>query len=113
MISAIRGQIRTRLPKGFVARVEERLYILDATMRPDSEFDVWLSGVRTWLPRVLVPLTPDEADIPLDLQAAFERPIEVGGYAETLDYSGPPTPPLAPEDADWADALLREARLKP
>ena len=79
MISAIRSLIRVQLPLGFVARVEERLYLLDATVRPD-----------------------------IRLQVALERAFDAGGYDETIDYSAPPIPSFTSDDAMWADALLRE-----
>jgi len=35
-----------------------------------------------------------------------------GRYRLRIDYSGPPEPPLAPDDEAWADRLLREHGLR-
>ncbi len=44
----------------------------------------------------------------LDLQEVFDRSYDIGPYPERLNYSGDaPAPPLSPENARWADELLR------
>lgn len=71
-----------------------------------------LFTVRQRLPRVRVPLTGDDPDVVLDLQAVFDRCYDAAAYARSLDYRQPPVPPLRPADAEWADALLREKGLR-
>jgi hypothetical protein len=51
-------------------------------------------------------------DVVLDMQAVFDRNYEEGAYAEQIDYTQEPVPPLTGEDAAWADALLRERGLR-
>lgn len=65
------------------------------------------------LPVIRVPLRETDQDVPLDLQELIERCWENGGYEGTLDYSGPPDPPLSPEDAAWAHERLVAAGLRP
>lgn len=78
------------------------------------EYEVWPRTLRERLPRrVLVPLTGDRPDVFFDLQAAFERVYDEGAFGRAVDYRANPDPPLAPEDATWADALLRERGLRP
>jgi hypothetical protein len=72
------------------------------------DYEVWPISLRQPLPRVRVPLTPDIADLTIDLQTAFERAFEAGGYADTLDYRVAPDPPLNVDDTAWADALLHD-----
>jgi len=67
---------------------------------------VWPVGLRERLPRIPVPLGEGDPDVPLDLQALFDAVYEAAGYAETLDYRHGTEPPLSPEDAAWAEALL-------
>ncbi len=79
----------------------------------DYEYEVWPRTVRDRLPRVLVPLTKSHSDVSLDLQAALDRAYDEGAFARAVDYPAAPDPPLSPEDAAWADALLKEKGLRP
>ena len=73
------------------------------------DFEVWRSTVRARLPRgVRVPLTGEHPDVLLDLQTAFDHAYDAGPYKRRVDYRKEPDPPLSPEDAAWADALLKE-----
>lgn len=65
-------------------------------------------GLREWLPCIPVPLREGEPEVPLDLQFALQAAYDRGPYRRSIDYSRPPSPPLTPEDAAWAEALLRE-----
>jgi len=72
-------------------------------------FEVYPVTIRRRLPRIRVPLRTPDPDIVLDLQAVFVRCYDSGGYEDFVDYNAEPTAPLAPDNAAWADALLREA----
>ena len=63
------------------------------------------------LPTIAVPLLPDDADVPLDLQAAFGGTYDAFGFDLELDYRLPPQVPLPPEDVVWAEALLAGRKL--
>ena len=76
------------------------------------EFEVWPSSLHQRLPNIAVPLAVGDADVALDLQAAVDRCYERRGFAQKIDYTQPPNPPLMKEDAEWADALLREKGLR-
>jgi hypothetical protein len=65
--------------------------------------------LRAALPRIPVPLRSCDAPGALDLQSLLERAYRNGRYSRTLPYHAPPAPPLEPEDAAWADELLRGA----
>lgn len=77
-----------------------------------KRFWVWPATVRERLPRVAVPLDSDVEDVVLDLQPVLDRTYDEGRYVARIDYSRPPEPPLNPEDAEWADALLKERRFR-
>lgn len=77
-----------------------------------DQFEVYFLTVRQRLPRVAIPLKAPDPDVVLDLQAVFERCYEHGAYADLVDYSADPQPPLSPEDAAWAAELLREKGLR-
>ena len=57
---------------------------------------------------VPIPLRERESPVKLDLQALVEHVYESGRY-DDLDYGAELDPPLAPEDAAWAQALLKAA----
>ena len=74
-----------------------------------DQFEVYPATVRTRLLRIRVPLRAPDPDIVLDLQAVFGRCYDSGGYEDFVDYNAEPPLPLAPDDAAWADVLLRRA----
>jgi hypothetical protein len=76
------------------------------------QYEVLTWTVRDLLPKVQIPLAPDEPHLLLDLQAVFTRTYDGGGFERKLRYDAEPPVPLAPADAEWADALLREAGLR-
>ena len=65
----------------------------------------WRFGLRDRMPVVGVPLRNGEPDVALDLQAAFDRVYDRGGYDIDFDYKIDPTPPLAAENLPWARGL--------
>jgi hypothetical protein len=75
-------------------------------------YQLYPRTVRQPLPRVGIPLRPEDRDVVLDLQAVFQRCYDSAPYARLLDYSSGPHTPLPPADAAWADALLRDKGLR-
>lgn len=65
------------------------------------------------LPIVKIPLRPDDADVPLDLQALVEQCYRNGAYEGTLDYAIDPDPPLVGADQEWAEEWLHQKGLRP
>jgi hypothetical protein len=64
------------------------------------------------LPIVKIPLRPDDADVPLDLQALVEQCYRNGAYEGTLNYAIDPDPALSGADAEWAEERLLEKGLR-
>jgi hypothetical protein len=62
-------------------------------------------GLKQRLPYINVPLGPDDADVVLNLQAAFERTWDAGPYPELLRYEAPPPGALSEDEL----ALCRAA----
>lgn len=57
-----------------------------------------------------MPLLPGDPDVPIDLQAVFDRSYDTGPYRRRIRYAGTaPIPPLRPEHRDWAGGLIRGA----
>ncbi len=55
---------------------------------------------------------PADADVPLDLQAVLDAAYDRAAYDLDVNYAEAPNQPLDEEDARWADALLREKKLR-
>jgi hypothetical protein len=75
--------------------------------------EVYPIALAQKLPAVHVPLRPQDADVPLDLQALLEQCYRNGRYEGDLDYRRDPDPPLTGPDAKWAAELLRRHGLRP
>jgi len=75
-------------------------------------FEVYPVSLRSRLPRIRVPLKPQDADAVLDLQAVFDRAYDTGPYPERVNYNADPPTSLNPDDAKWADQLLRGKGLR-
>ncbi len=71
------------------------------------QFEYYRLPLRERLPAFRVPLRQTDHDIPLDLQAVVDQCYETALY-DDIDYCEEPDPPLAGDDARWADTLLRE-----
>ena len=69
-------------------------------------YQLYPRTVRQPLPRVGIPLRPEDGDAVLDLQAVFQRCYDSAPYARLLDYRSEPRTPLPAAAASWADALL-------
>jgi hypothetical protein len=69
--------------------------------------EIYAVPLRERLPSIKIPLRETDADVPLDLQALIDQCYRNGGYDDDLDYKVDPEPRLDPDDARWADELLR------
>lgn len=72
-----------------------------------TKVGIYRVPLRERLPIIKVPLRETDADVPLDLPALLEQCYRNGGYDDDLDYRADPEPRLEPDDARWADELLR------
>ena len=61
--------------------------------------------LREKLKAIPIPLRKGEKPVLLNLQSIIEKVYEMGRY-DTIDYSNPCQPPLAPEDEAWAGKLV-------
>jgi hypothetical protein len=74
-------------------------------------FEVYRVPLREPLPTIHVPLRQTDRDPPLNLQALIERCYHNGRY-DDINYRAEPDPPLAPDDAAWAHAMLTSQGLR-
>jgi hypothetical protein len=84
-------------------------YVLLNRARRRSWTEVWAASVSDPLPTVPVPLLKGDADVPLDLQQAFDKVYDAGGFDLVVDYQEPPDVELSANELEWLDGHLREA----
>ncbi len=87
-------------------------YLTAVTRRRPSRHEVYEILLQKPLPRIAIPLTPDDKDVVLDLQAAFNRTWDEGPYPELLNYYAPPPGNWAPEEVAWCEQKLRDAKMR-
>lgn len=80
--------------------------------RGEGRYEVWAITMQQRLPRIHIPLFDGDPDVVLDLQSVFNRCYDEGAYVRRLDYRRKPPTPLKGDDAQWADVLLRERKLR-
>jgi uncharacterized protein DUF4058 len=95
-----------RPPLGDPAPPISDYYVLVRRGWEKDRMGIWPVSVRDPLPPVPVPLDPDVPEVVLDLRACIDHVYDFGRYAEQLDYTKPPRPPLHEPDATWARELL-------
>jgi len=63
------------------------------------------------LPQIAIPLLPGDPDVPLDLQAVFNRAYDGGSYGRDIEYGKDRmVPRLKPQQAAWAADLLKHRK---
>jgi hypothetical protein len=102
-----RPQVARPLPEAayfiFLSRVQRR-----------PQIEIWPLALRAPIKAVPVPLRYPDPPIALNLGAAIHEAYRRARYDLEIDYREPPPPPeLAPDDAAWLDAHLRERGLRP
>jgi hypothetical protein len=80
---------------------------------PDR-YEIYTATLQKRLPKFKLPLAADDRDTLLDLQAAFTRAYDLGGFSGQIDYRADPPPdvPLADAQKTWLDEFLRQLKLR-
>jgi Protein of unknown function (DUF4058) len=113
-IDLLRGGDRTvRLSEEKMKEVKPHHYLVAVTRRWPSRQEVYEILLQKRLPKVAIPLSPDDKDVILDLQVVFTRCWDEGPYPELLHYDGAPPSPLAPDITAWCEERLRSAGYRP
>jgi hypothetical protein len=104
------GEYIVLAPEELIAPSKRTPYIVSVwrVTRPTVKF-AYPCPLRESLPRVAVPLRPQDTNAVLDLQQLIDLCYIRGRYHERIDYRFQPEPRLSPPDAEWADQLLRAA----
>jgi len=83
------------------------------TTAPDR-YEIYTATIQKRLPKFKLPLAADDRDALLDLQAAFARAYDLGGFQSLIDYKAAPPPdvPLTDTQKTWIDELLKLTKLR-
>ncbi|MBC8077638.1 MAG: DUF4058 family protein [Chloroflexales bacterium] len=96
--------------RGAIAASHYRILVSRADQRPRAALLSW--SVRVKSPPFVLPLQSGDAEPSIDATGLLHGLYDRAGYDLRIDYREEPEPPLAGEDAAWADALLRAAGLR-
>jgi hypothetical protein len=87
-------------------------FILLSRAERRPEIAIWPCPLQQPLPTVPVPLRYPDPDVALALTRVVQQVYRNARYDLQVDYrTNPPPPDLAPDDAAWIDARLRERGL--
>jgi hypothetical protein len=80
-------------------------YALVSRYEQRPKVDCWPLALRLRLPPIPIPLDTPDPDVLLDLQAVLDRAYDGADYGKYI-YGETPEPPLAADDATWAQAFV-------
>jgi hypothetical protein len=99
-----RGRHVLSIPKWRAQELRPYEYLVCVSRWPwRNRFELYARRLRERLPRIKIPLAEPDADVPLDIQTAFEQISWEGRYIRRVRYDKPCEPPLAPADQQWAN----------
>ncbi len=101
-----RGRHVLKVPKTLVEPLRPWDYLVSIWRPGGSDFEIYPMLLRQALPRIRIPLKPEDTDAVLDLQAVFSRSYDAGPYAERIDYAKAAEIPLDAKDAPWAAVVV-------
>jgi hypothetical protein len=80
---------------------------------PDR-YEIYTATLQKRLPKFKLPLAPDDKDALLDLQGAFSRAYDLGGFHSVIDYKkAPPADvPLSDTYKTWIQDMLKQMKLR-
>jgi hypothetical protein len=110
-IDLLRGGVSLGLRER-ISTHEYLVHISPVNLRAEHKSLVWPIRLSQRLPAIEIPLRGKEKAA-LDLQGVVEATYERVGYADVIDYTKEPIPPLTREWKAWADQLLREKGFRP
>lgn len=103
------GEHTTAVPRAFALRKTGPFDYHVCVHRSEhfEDYLVYPIALPMRLPTVGIPLLAGDPDVPLDLQAVFDRCYEIGPYRRRIRYDREePVPPLSPAQGEWAKSCL-------
>jgi len=79
-----------------------------------ERYEIYTATLQKRLPKFKLPLAADDRDALIDLQAAFTRAYDLGGFSSQIDYAADPPPdvPLSDAQKTWLGEFLRQQKLR-
>jgi len=77
-----------------------------------ERYEIYTSTLAKRLPRFKVPLSPDDRDTVLDLQATFARAFDQSNFAGKIDYKLDPATKMSDTQLAWIADWLKQMRLR-
>ncbi len=104
------GRQVTLVPPDLAEQVKPWDYLI-CTWRSyeDEEFELYPVQLRERLPKIRIPLKPQDGEAGLNLQELLDRAYDAGPYRVSIDYSAAPAIGLTEADALWAEQLLAQS----
>jgi hypothetical protein len=88
-------------------------YAVTVTRATQPErYEIYTATLQKRLPRFRMPLASDDRDTVVDLQVAFTRAFDQGGFAAQIDYQRDPTAPMSDDDRRWLHDHLKQNQLR-
>ena len=107
-----RGPNVLEIPDALLEELPRWDYVVNLARRGGDDFEIYPIRIRNRLPRIRVPLKQGDEDAVLDLQAVFEASYDACACGDRINYAEEPAPPLADDDAAWANDLLKQKGLR-
>jgi hypothetical protein len=86
-------------------------YLISVSRAPDrTRFELYPLILPEPLPTFRIPLRAPDPDVPLNLQAVFNRCYENGRYADVVNYDEPPPAPLSLDEQHWVKTNLLKSQ---
>lgn len=104
------GEKTVRVPQRRLDPLRPWHYVVAITRRKPFREEVYAIKLDARLPRIGVPLAPEDKDAVVDLQAVITRCWDEGPYPELLRYDEPPPGALSQEEIAWCAALANESK---
>jgi hypothetical protein len=111
-IDLLRGGAHTTAVPLELAREKAGLFDYHVSIRRfdrPRQFLLYPIPLEKKLPTIMIPLLPGDPDVPLNLQAIFQRVYDAGPYRRVIVYGVDPVdPPLTTRQQAWAEEILRK-----
>jgi hypothetical protein len=91
---------------GQISPTDYRILVSRSHQRPRAE--LYGFNLEDPIPNIVIPLQPNEVEIPLDLQNLLRRIYDRARYGLSIDYSQPPIPALRVTAQDWAKQRIEQ-----
>lgn len=108
-----RGKYMLAVPEYLLEELPDWDYLVTvARASTPGDFEAYPIPMESRLPRIRIPLKPDDDDVVLDLQAVMDRAYDESPFEDRIDYTQPPHGRMSRERLAWRDELLRKKGLR-